>query len=107
MTLYNRGYSYYAILRVSRNACHPSGKKQVWISLRTTDKKIAQQRYIVVASKILNQELGKHQKREKMGYNKDDNTFDFDRQQAETFAYEWLLNAKSGVRFLRRTPSGI
>ena len=93
MTLYNRGYSYYAILRVSRNACHPSGKKQVWISLRTTDKKIAQQRYIVVASKILNQELSKHQKREKMGYNKDDNTLDFDRQQAETFAYEWLLNA--------------
>lgn len=93
MTLYNRGYSYYAILRVSRNACHPSGKKQVWISLRTTDKKIAQQRYIVVASKILNQELSKHQKREKMGYNKDDNTLDFDRQQAEIFAYEWLLNA--------------
>ena len=93
MTLYNRGYSYYAILRVSRNACHSSGKKQVWISLRTTDKKIAQQRYIVVASKILNQELSKHQKREKMGYNKDDNTLDFDRQQAETFAYEWLLNA--------------
>lgn len=91
MTLFNCGSSYYAIFNVPLKKQAILRKKQIWVSLRTTDKRVANFRYIMVASKTLKELKSKPDAR-KMGYNKDENTLDYDRNQAETFAYEWLLS---------------
>lgn len=52
MSLYNRGTSYYAVLNVPTAFRSLVGKRQLWVSLRTKNKQIAQRRYIVVMSDL-------------------------------------------------------
>ena len=92
MSLYNRGTSYYAVLNVPTAFRSLVGKRQLWVSLRTKNKQIAQRRYIVVMSDLFERLDFKGKTAKKMGYDKDEHTLDYDRSQAETFAYEYSLN---------------
>ena len=91
MSLYNRGTSYYAVLNVPTAFRSLVGKRQLWVSLRTKNKQIEQRRYIVVMSDLFERLDFKGKTAKKMGYDKDEHTLDYDRSQAETFAYEYLL----------------
>ena len=53
MTLYNRGYSYYAVHSLSKTEALREGRKQIWISLHTKDRGLAEQRYFVVMSELM------------------------------------------------------
>ena len=53
MTLYNRGYSYYAVHNLSKTEALREGRKQIWISLHTKDRGLAEQRYFVVMSELM------------------------------------------------------
>ena len=53
MTLYNRGYSYYAVHNLSKAEAVQEGRKQIWISLHTKDRGLAEQRYYVVMSELM------------------------------------------------------
>ena len=54
MALYNRGTSFYAVLNISKQKARTVGKKQIWVSLHTKDRGLAEQRYFVVMSKLIN-----------------------------------------------------
>ena len=53
MTLYNRGFSYYAVHNLSKAEAVREGRKQIWISLHTKDRGLAEQRYFMVMSDIV------------------------------------------------------
>lgn len=53
MTLYNRGFSYYAVHNLSKAEALREGRKQIWISLHTKDRGLAEQRYFVVMSELM------------------------------------------------------
>ena len=53
MTLYNRGFSYYAVHSLSKAEALREGRKQIWISLHTKDRGLAEQRYFVVMSELM------------------------------------------------------
>ena len=53
MTLYNRGFSYYAVYSLSKAEALREGRKQIWISLHTKDRGLAEQRYFVVMSELM------------------------------------------------------
>ncbi len=53
MTLYNRGFSYYAAHSLSKTEALREGRKQIWISLHTKDRGLAEQRYFVVMSELM------------------------------------------------------
>ena len=53
MTLYNRGFSYYAVHNLSKAEALQEGRKQIWISLHTKDRGLAEQRYFVVMSELM------------------------------------------------------
>ena len=53
MTLYNRGFSYYAVHNLSKAEALREGRKQIWISLHTKDRGLAEQRYFVVMSELI------------------------------------------------------
>ncbi len=53
MTLYNRGFSYYAVHSLSKAETLREGRKQIWISLHTKDRGLAEQRYFVVMSELM------------------------------------------------------
>ena len=53
MTLYNRGSSFYAVYCLSKEEASKIGKKQIWISLRTKDRGLAEQRYFMVMSDLM------------------------------------------------------
>lgn len=53
MPLYNRGSSFYAVYCLSKEEASKIGKKQIWISLHTKDRGLAEQRYFMVMSDIV------------------------------------------------------
>ena len=53
MTLYNRGFSYYAVHNLSKAEAVREGRKQIWISLHTKDRGLAEQRYFMVMSELM------------------------------------------------------
>ena len=53
MTLYNRGTSFYAVHTFSKTEAVQEGRKQIWISLHTKDRGLAEQRYFVVMSELM------------------------------------------------------
>lgn len=53
MTLYNRGFSYYAVHNLSKAEALHEGRKQIWISLHTKDRGLAEQRYFMVMSELM------------------------------------------------------
>ena len=53
MTLYNRGTSFYAVHNLSKAEAAQEGRKQIWISLHTKDRGLAEQRYFVVMSELM------------------------------------------------------
>ncbi len=53
MTLYNRDFSYYAVYNLSKAEALHEGRKQIWISLHTKDRGLAEQRYYVVMSELM------------------------------------------------------
>ena len=57
MHLYNRGTSYYVVVNVPRKLIPLYRKKQIWISLQTKDKKIANVRSIMIVSRLERQFL--------------------------------------------------
>lgn len=95
MSLYNRGTSYYAVLNVPTAFRSLVGKRQLWVSLRTKNKQIAQRRYIVVMSDLYERLDFKEKTAKKMGYDKDEHTLDYDRIRA---ARASELPAKKGKR---------
>lgn len=53
MTLYNRGCSYYAVHTLSKAEALHDRRKQIWISLHTKDRGLAEQRYFMVMSELM------------------------------------------------------
>lgn len=62
MHLYNRGSSYYLVVNVPCDLIPIYRKKQIWVSLRTKDKNIANIRSLMILSKLEYQFLMERQK---------------------------------------------
>ena len=62
MHLYNRGSSYYLVVNVPCDLIPIYRKKQIWVSLRTKDKNIANIRSLMILSKLEYQFLTERQK---------------------------------------------
>lgn len=61
MHLYNRGSSFYVVVNVPRDLVPIYRKKQIWVSLRTKDKNIANIRSLMILSKLEHQFLVERQ----------------------------------------------
>lgn len=62
MSLYNRGASWYEVVNVPKNLRHIIKKRQIWVSLHTSEKTIAKIRSAMVLSKINQQFIIERQK---------------------------------------------
>ena len=62
MSLYNRGASWYEVVNVPKNLRHIFKKRQIWVSLHTSEKTIAKIRSAMILSKINQQFIIERQK---------------------------------------------
>ena len=62
MSLYNRGASWYEVVNVPKNLRHIIKKRQIWVSLHTSEKTIAKIRSAMILSKINQQFIIERQK---------------------------------------------
>ena len=62
MSLYNRGTSWYEVVNVPKNLRHIIKKRQIWVSLHTSEKTIAKIRSAMILSKINQQFIIERQK---------------------------------------------
>ena len=104
MKLYNRGSSYYVVVNVPRSLISVFKKKQIWQSLHTTDKNVANVRSMAIIAKINNLFVMEKYKMTIKGFGdgmdddfdlnvspSSDETYDYDDAAIESFALDFCV----------------